>query len=174
MTQEQLYDSEATLRLVDRLLEDLDMSDPARSAARSRSGYRTEQLRDEPGEAHVASPLFLRVFWEIHDALELLRDSQAALLPSLDTNRSGGDEERGRLDRALALADQLQSEEGDPLRGPAHGALREELLALAGDLRSREAATDRLHLAADLLLHLEDRLAQLARAFDAGRGDAPV
>jgi len=156
VTQDRLYDSEATLRLVDRVLDELDAGEPLRPAAPHPSGYRTEQLR---AEADPGSTGFLRAYWELHDALELLRDGHAALRPSLGAAAAGGDP-HGHLDRALALVDQLQ---GDG-RDPAHEALRGELLALAAHLRAREADTDRLHLTADLLLDLESRLAQVLAA----------
>lgn len=161
MTQEQLFDSEATLRLVDRVLDDLDETDPFRSRAESAPACRTERLRPEAVEADPESTHFLRAFWEIHDAIELLRESHAALQPSLREPEPSGDP-HDRLDRALAIVDLLPGEEHDPERDRAQAALRTELLALAEHLRSREAVTDRLNLTADLLLDLERRLSALA------------
>lgn len=171
VTQEQLYDSEATLRLVDRVLEDLDMSDHFRAAHADAPHFRAEQLRAETAETDGPSASFLRAYWEIQDALELLRDSHAALQPSRTGAERSGDDEHDRLSRALAVVDQLQSEENDPGREQAHETLRAELLALAEHLRCREQVNDRLHLTADLLWDLELRLAQLSRVLDSRPSD---
>lgn len=163
VTQELLYDSEATLRLVDRVLDDLDMGELVRSASGA-PRYRAEQLRADSGEP---SEGYLRAFWEIHEALEVLRESHSALRP--DEAGSEGrarDDEHDRLNRALSMVDQLQSENEDSRQAPAHDALRGELLALAEHLRCRDAVTDRLHQAADVLADLEQRLTQLSRVFD--------
>jgi uncharacterized membrane protein YccC len=166
VTQELLYDSEATLRLVDRVLDDLDMSDHFRSAAGA-PGYRTEQLRADAAGPSEPSGGFLRAYWELQDALEVLRESHSALRPEEEgAAERARDDEHDRLNRALSMVDQLQSENEDPCRDPAHDALRGELLALAEHLRCRDAVTDRLHQTADVLSDLERRLAQLSRVFD--------
>lgn len=171
VTQELLYDSEATLRLVDRVLDDLDMSDHFRSARAGTPHCRTEQLRCDVAESDAPSASFLRAYWEIQDALEMLRDSHAALQPVRDGSEQGSADEHDRLSRALSVVDQLQSEENDPRREQAHEALRLELLALAEHLRCREQVNDRLHFTADLLWDLELRLAQLSRVLDSRPGD---
>lgn len=161
VTQEALYDSEATLRLVDRVLEDLDMSHRLGGAAGTLT-YRVEQLGDE------ATPGLLGAYWELQDVLELLRGGHAALHPASGAAGSPADDEHEFLSRALAVVDQLQSRgEEDPDRALAHQELRRELLALSEQLRSRQAVADRLDLTSSLLRELEQRLARLSRVFDA-------
>lgn len=161
VTQEALYDSEATLRLVDRVLEDLHMSHHPGELVEL-AGYRTEQLGTEESVCLVGA------YWELQDALELLRGGNAALHLSPGAAVLPSDDEHERLNRALSVVDQLRSGDEDPERALAHEELRRELLALSGHFRCREEVADRLGLTAELLRDLERRLARLSRAFDSG------
>lgn len=165
--QESLYDSEATLRLVDRVLEDLDVPHCVHPIT-SLADYRTEQLRDEPVEHGQTSTTFLRAYWEIQEALERLRATHASLrvVPGAAARVEG--DERARVSHALAMVDLLRSEEDDRSRGQLHEALSQELSALAEQLRCRESMSSRLDRTADLLCDLEVRLTHVSRAFDAG------
>ena len=171
--QESLYDSEATLRLVDRVLEELDGTHCLHPLAGLR-GYRAEQLRDGTAELDQPSNAFLRVYWEIQETLECLRDGHEELRAApADTARAATDE-RDRMSHALAMVDQLRSDRSDPRSGMVHEALRDDLLALADQLRYRESISSRLHRTMDLLCDLEVRLTQLSRIFDSGNGRMPM
>ena len=165
--QESLYDSEATLRLVDRVLDDLNVAHCLHPVA-GLLGYRTEQLGDEVETSDPSSATYLRAYWEVQDALEQLRDSHDTLRPVPGPRDAAGDSER--VSQALAMMDQLQSAEDAPRRDEVHEALRQELTALAEQLRCRDAMSGRLHRTIDLLRDLEVRLARLSRVIHGGEG----
>jgi chemotaxis regulatin CheY-phosphate phosphatase CheZ len=178
---ELLYDSEASLRLVDRALTDLAVApvDTVAGSAPDRSSteaFTRISLMDLPN-------LLLRAYSEINSVLENLRHSRDVLQQttvdklqhtnnklrevSSATEVAATDMLDG-LDRALALVDELdapdqaEDERGTELRSE----LRNELFCLMNCLQFQDITTQQLNYASSVLVEMETRLAELAKIFD--------
>lgn len=171
---ELLYDSEASLRLVDTALAELRT--PGRAA---------RQEHEETPAALAGLPtLLLRAYTEIDSALQTLRQSRTALEQtaveklhltseklrevSSATEVAATDILDG-LDRAIAMVDDLESAETEGDTGKAAGVrqtMRDELFGLMGHLQFQDITTQQLNYASSILSEMENRLVQIARIFD--------
>jgi len=173
VAKELLYDSEASLRLVDTALAEL----------------RTQNGPDDAGadvNAGLAGlpALLLRAYTEINGALQTLRQSRTALehtaveklhLTSAKLKEVSSATELAAtdildgLDRAIAMVDELESAEaeGDTGRsGEVRQTMRDELFGLMGHLQFQDITTQQLNYASSILTEMENRLMQIARIFD--------
>jgi hypothetical protein len=182
-----LYDSEATLRLVDSAIEeigDLGASDPQPLSLRLVSP--AGQSPALPIGLVGLSDLLARGYTEILGVLDSLRQSrhflERATVEKLQhthdklrevssaTETAATDILNG-LDRANAMVDELDAlaaERGDGDERPAgvRNALRDELFALMGHMQFQDITSQQLSYASAVLTEMEERLASIARVFD--------
>jgi uncharacterized phage infection (PIP) family protein YhgE len=167
---ELLYDSAATLRLVDNVLDDLRVS-PAPASTPS-------------GIAEIPL-LLLKAYAEINSVLESLRQSRDTLqratvekLQSTNTKLAevtsatevAATDIMDGVDRALALVDTLDAEAesgaASEAATEARGQLRDELFNMMGCLQFQDITTQQLNYASSVLVDMESRLARLMQIID--------
>ncbi len=185
LTDELLLDSEASLRLVDRALTDLQVSEsPQNGAGRSECSCGAQKdvaLMDLPS-------MLLRAYTEINSVLQNLRRSRDVLQQTtLEKIHHTNDKLRevssatevaatdmlDGLDRALAMIDDLDATVGDP-DSSGHAVevrsnLRNELFSLMNCLQFQDITTQQLNYASSVLVEMEERLAEIANIFDPDR-----
>lgn len=198
---ELLYDSEASLRLVDHELDALreftagvqgtvapaGEPAPAAAAVAPQEGY-------APASALALVPGILqRANTEIVNVLGSLRQCRSAL-ESATTDKLQITHEKIRevtsatevaatdildgIDRAQGLLDELDTEaethgEGSPRGRELRGRLRDEIFTITGCLQFQDITTQQLSHAASVLVDMEARLAEIAVLFDPRRYGAP-
>ena len=191
MPEHLLYDSETTLRLVDNVIDELQvMEDQV-----TRSEDRVRVLAQSVDTAHAGitdlPAILLRAYGEIQNVLDSLRQSRNVLeRTTVEKIHHMHDKLRevtsatevaatdilDGLDRALLLVDRLEGEEapeGD--RAEAIGDLRNELFSVMGCLQFQDITSQQLSYASSVLGDMESRLAQLAAIFDPAKfGMQPV
>lgn len=174
--QELLYESEATLRLVDGALADL--WDPE---ARDAALEAVQKTLPAPGPGLAAIPdLLLHAYAEIRSIHGRLQESrsllqQAALGKIRHTSEKlhevtsateiAATDILDGLDRSLALVDELdrvETEKGGELRGK----LRDELYFLMGCMQFQDITAQQIGHASGMLEEIEERIAEIARVFD--------
>lgn len=171
-----LYDSEATLRLVDGALADL--WDPE---AREAALEAVQKTLPAPGAGLAATPdLLLHAYAEIRCIHGRLQESRS-LLQQAAVGKIQHTSEKLRevtsatevaamdildgLDRSLALVDELdgvETERGGELRGK----LRDELYFLMGCMQFQDITAQQIGHASSMLEEIEARIAEIARMFD--------
>jgi hypothetical protein len=171
---ERLYDFEATLRLVDNALDELqvlggelgrDRDDPC--------------LVDDGTEADVASLTPLRAFREVQEGLHSLRHGRALLERTSEEKHAPKNNEASDgtavsatdalsgLDRALLLVDRFEAEQAGPAdRARLFESIREEIRAAMTCLQVHDVTEQQLSYASSILLDMDGRLAQLAHMLD--------
>ncbi len=189
---ELLYDSEASLRLVDHELEALrEFTDGVQdNIAPPVMSY----PEPTPTSALALVPGILqRANSEIVNVLQSLRQCRSAL-ENATTDKLQITHEKIRevtnatetaatcildgLDRAQVLIDELDAEADD--NGDASEAakdirnrLRDEIFMMTGHLQFQDITTQQLTYAASVLVDMESRLSEIARLFDPRRYGAP-
>jgi hypothetical protein len=197
-TDELLYDSQATLRLVDHELNELrdpagSMREPAAAPCRCGAGRPSAAAAAAEimaGGALVSLPSVLeRASQEITAVLASLRESRNAMAQA-SVERLQHTHQKLRevssatevaatdildsLDRAGQIVDDLDAEEADaasdaPKRGPELRAkLREEIFGMMGALQFQDITTQQLAYASSVLIEMETRIAEVARLFAPG------
>jgi hypothetical protein len=165
-----LYESEATLRLVDQGLHDLNR------------------------DAHHTSPMGLgdlpeileRANGQILGVLARLRESRAALQQSTVENLHVTHEKLREVnsatedaaidimdacDRATGLVDELDAIDAQPApdrvkAGTLRGTLRDELFLMMGALQFQDITSQQLNHASSVLMDMEQRLIEVSRLFE--------
>ncbi len=182
--EELLYDSEATLRLVDNALDDIRGLESEHSQMEAQMRTLIGSLVDQPRGLAALPQVLLRAYAEIMGVLESLKESRgmlekAALDKIQHTNQkllevtsateSAATDIMDGVDRALAMVDELDAEEGDSAagRGPEiRGALRDELFGMMGSLQFQDITTQQINYACSVLAEMERKLNQIAHVFD--------
>ena len=184
---EVLYDSEATLRLVDSAIEDIRELEPGGPDLRSEPASRAD-VRQVPTEGALGSvalsEMIERGYAEVVSVLGSLRESRSVLARTTGVRAPGVDRERrdvanaacgeatdtlGGLDRAVAVVNAMDkdAQEGDAAaRGERRRDLGNELLALASCAARQDITAPRLSFASAVLAEMEIRLAALATCLD--------
>lgn len=177
--EELYYDSEATLRLVDNVLNELQVMDEV--GAPDDHGRFSQRMVREPGDASELSETLIRAYGEVQDLLDGLRRSRDVLeRTTAEKAHHMGDRLRevdaaaevaatdilDGVDRALALVERVDTiadrATGEDLRGP----LRDELFEVMGCLQFQDITSQQLSYASSILFEMESRLAKLSDAFD--------
>lgn len=181
---ELLFDSEATLRLVDTALEELR----SRGEAPAPAGAFTFELSDPQihqlaGIADLPQ-ILLQAYAEITGVITSLRKSRNVLEQTTvgkiqHTNQKlrevtsataiAATDIMDTVDRAMGLIDELDGEEmvAQPERGAEiRGELRDELFGVMACLQFQDITTQQLNYASSVLVDMEQRLAELARIFE--------
>jgi chemotaxis regulatin CheY-phosphate phosphatase CheZ len=181
---ELLFDSEASLRLVDRAITELRIPEAADTADdqigdRPRLHEKEVSLMDLPN-------VLLRAYVEINSVLQNLRHSRDVLQQTtLDKLQHTNDKLRevssatelaatdmlDGLDRALVMVDELEGVDGTNSDHAAEvrGNLRNELFSLMTCLQFQDITAQQLNYASSVLVEMEHRLTELARIFDPDR-----
>jgi hypothetical protein len=178
--QELLYDSEASLRLVDNAIEELSET-PAELDGEAQGV--SQHVMAQPGIA-ILSETLLRAYSETASLLSRFRDSAGVLdTAGLDKLQ----QMRGRLHevssatetatsdildglgRAVAVVEQLDSSTTlpDADRHRMAASLREELGGLSSHLQFQDITSQQLVHIAALLGDMRERLSEVASMFDA-------
>jgi chemotaxis regulatin CheY-phosphate phosphatase CheZ len=189
---ELLYDTEASLRLVDHeLTEHRDAIDEAIDDAIAAEVEAPDgsiplgAALPATGSAIASLPSLLeRVTAEIQTVLASLRDSRDSLQTATvekiqrtseklrevtSTTESATTDILDALDRAQTLVDDLDAadDEGDRDRSRStRDLLREEIFAIMNSLQFQDITNQQLAYAASVLTDMEDRLVALAKLFD--------
>ncbi len=185
-----LTESEATLRLVDSLLEELGThEDDIERLAEAGLGQMLELLAKDASEPSNLTAVFLRVYVAVVGAIRMLRKTRGALERATveqvqstqqklrevtSTTELAATDMLDGLDRALKLTDRLEEIAGDdeaPDTGDETAAairrdLREELFRLIGCLQFQDIAAQQLSHASSVLLEVEERLEGVVDLFD--------
>ena len=181
-----LYDTEASLRLVDGELRHLE--GPAAQASAGSPGEHLRALLSSPAGEPVglaALPFILeRANAEIQGVLANLRDSRTALeTATVEKLQHTSDKLKevtsatevaatdilDALDRTQTMVDELDAAEeaGDRDTGrQVRDRMREEIFGMMGALQFQDITTQQLAYAAGVLSEMESRLLQIAKLFD--------
>lgn len=181
-TNELLYDSQATLRLVDQELDALGAG-PRASHAIAEVQKPTSLPTDALGLA--ALPFILdRANAEITAVLGRLRESRTALRQATDEKLQRTHEKLREvtsatevaatdildsLDRAGSIVDQLDAEDegkGSENAFALRATLRDEIFGMMGALQFQDITTQQLSYASSVLVDLEERLSAVAEMFE--------
>jgi len=172
--QELLYDSEASLRLVDNAIEELSVNEPENEAQPA------PQAMTQPGIA-VLSDTLLRAYSETASLIERFRGAGMLDTAGIDKLQ----QMRGRLHevssvtetatsgildglgRAIALVEQLDSKSAlpDAARHQMAASLRDELGGLSNHLQFQDITSQQLVHIAALLGDMRERLSEVAAMF---------
>jgi hypothetical protein len=168
---ERLYDFEATLRLVDNALDELQVLGGVERAELS--------LVVDGTDAEVSDLTPLRAFREVQEGLNSLRHSRAVLeRTSEEKHPSRGNEASegpgvsatdalSGLDRALLLVDRFEADPAGPLdQAKLFESIREEIRTAMSCLQLHDVTEQQLSYASSILLDMDGRLAQLANMLD--------
>jgi len=154
---ELLYESEATLRMVDDALDELRLAD----ADPHPGPPRLTVIRGDDDDADAQGVLSTRVFWQLQEALDSVRESREMVQAMSRTTSTL----RPDVDHALTLLDRLDDTSVEEAEEPALRAeLRRQLIAIL----NRSAPADRASELTAVTNHLaecETRLARLATLF---------
>ena len=181
-----LYDTEASLRLVDGELRSLE-GGPAPAAPSSPADHLRALLNSPAGQpvGLAALPFILeRANAEIQGVLANLRDSRTALeTATVEKLQHTSDKLKevtsatevaatdilDALDRTQSMVDDLDAadEAADRERGrDVRDRMREEIFGMMGALQFQDITTQQLAYAASVLSEMEARLLQIAKLFD--------
>lgn len=165
---ELLYESEATLRMVDTALDELRIGDEDRR----KPSPRLEALSSyekETDEFEVPPEFCVRAFWQVQDVAECVRDSRE-LLQSAQPRSECMDDigDQGRLDRVLSLIDRLDSmdESGSRKDSDLISQLRDEIVGVLQRAELYGGTGKQIGTAIALLAEAEGRLTRLGHVFD--------
>jgi chemotaxis regulatin CheY-phosphate phosphatase CheZ len=190
ISEDLLDDSEATLRLVDTLLDDLREGEEVVMAETERMAEVVAEITAGPSILSQLPDVLLRAYSETKLALESLRQSRGVLeratlervqrtqenleAVSSATEKAATDMLDG-LDRALLLIDRLDSSSDPGLAaessedpGAIRGELRDELFHLIGSLQFQDITSQQLRYASGVLAEIEERLVAIAELFNIG------
>jgi hypothetical protein len=178
-----LYDTEASLRLVDGELRDFGAASPGASPAEHLRALLASPAGQPVGLA--ALPFILeRANTEIQGVLANLRDSRTALeAATVEKIQHTSDKLRevtsatevaatdilDALDRTQAMVDALDAADdaGDRDAGrQVRERMRDEIFGMMGALQFQDITTQQLAYAASVLSDMEARLLQIAKLFD--------
>lgn len=183
---ELLYDSEATLRLVDSAIEEIgELGSDDRHPLSRRDA--SPLLQQTPPIGLVGlTDLLARGYTEILGVLDSLRQSrhflERATIEKLHHTHdklrdvssateiaatdilNGLDRANGMIDELDALATGQGEAEGRPAE--VRNALRDELFALMGHMQFQDITSQQLSYASAVLTEMEERLATIARVLD--------
>ncbi len=193
---ELLYDSEATLRLVDSAIQDMGELGGEEQAPQSLEQRLQAVLTPGPAMGLIGlSDMLARGYAEILGVLDSLRQSRSLLERAAvekiqsthdklrevsDATETAATDILNGLERANTMVDDLDAyagEHGEPDdRGSTiRNTLRDELFALMGHMQFQDITSQQLNYASAVLTEMEARLANIARVFDpAAFGASPA
>lgn len=172
---ELLFDSEASLRLVDSALRDLHAHGSAIESASS-------ELAGQVGNLTSLSRTLFAAYAETATLLRRIRESRGVLeRTAVERLQQMNDKLReissatevaatdmlNGLDRAVAMVEDLEAAEqdGPARRAEIHGALRDELYGVMVHLQFQDITTQQLNYASSVINEMEQRLGTLVECF---------
>lgn len=160
---ELLYESEATLRMLDCVLDELRLTD-LQAPKRPHSSLVEKHPPAQAEEAHLPSDRSVRIFWKIHEIADLVQQSRSKIEQLCREAEIANDAAR-RREKMLLLLDRLPAEEGDPEKARA---IQRELrsMILEEPPPGHDALSDGLAILSILLAETEARLTRLGRLID--------
>jgi hypothetical protein len=171
---ELLYESEATLRMVDSALGELQMSDLENRLRGPRLKAVYDNFETEPAELAIPPEFCVRAYWQIHELLDTVRQSREAIQSigraELPPTRVAAAPFDG-VDRALALIDRLDTLDDAASsieRQTLHDDLRSDLLRIHERADRASHSSDCLSAVTVLLAEAEARLTKLGYLFESG------
>ena len=166
---ERLYDFEATLRLVDSALDELQVLGVAHGSADGAEAFSA----DDDLDFGVSELTPLRVYREVQEGLHSLRHSRSILertgLDRGDHATVAADDALTGLARALLLMERFE-QEGPGDTAALFSGIRKEIRSAMTSLGVQDVAEQQLSYASSILLDMDGRLEQLADMLDPYRG----
>jgi hypothetical protein len=172
---ELLYESEATLRMVDTVLDEMRIADPA--PAEHCKPVAGAEGQTPSAVLQIPTDLCVHAYWQIQEALECVQLGREALqageraptdrgVPPHDTSGQFGSiyGALAHLDRLEALGDSTNRE-----RSVMHRQLRQDLVDILNRAERRAEREDKISLATSLMAEAEARLTRLGHTFETGR-----
>ncbi|MDP1859633.1 MAG: hypothetical protein Q8K82_13240 [Gemmatimonadaceae bacterium] len=182
---ELLYDSEATLRLVDNAILDMGAIDADRqstaepavrvadSRASSRHGGlgRADSVGGNSELLSVLDSLRQSRFVLAKSPVDKIQQTHEKLREVSDATETAATDVLNGLERATSMVDDLEVYAGehaepDDRAATIRGALRDELFALVGHMQFQDITSQQLNYALSVLTDVEARLVQIATVFD--------
>ena len=171
--EELYYDSEATFRLLDTALDELQVMESVVGRFDDHDKLHVQRLAQEPEEINDLARLLVRGFGEVQTLLHSVQRSRD-VLERTTTEKArhpeGGvremDSAAASVDRALALVGQMESGTNERNRTDLHADLRAELTDVMGCLQFQDITSQQLSYALSVLSDVESQLGSLACAFD--------
>lgn len=170
LAEQLLYDSETTLRLVDSLLDELQVMEPELRLGRDGALEMGMDCGDLEADLSALPDLLVAAAAQARAVLDALERSRGVLeRTTLEKHPSRCDERteapsalelRGGLERAILLVDRLDAENGPT---PVRQLLREELLDMIEGVRAQEVTEHQLNYASSVLRETEAQLSTLVR-----------
>ncbi|HEX6632310.1 MAG TPA: hypothetical protein VF048_14515 [Gemmatimonadaceae bacterium] len=191
---ELLYDSEATLRLVDQELGELgDLAGADDAVGEVAESVSPPALLDEPIALAMIPRVLERANAEIINVLGSLRQCRSTLESATadklqithakirevtNATELAATDILDGLDRAQSIIDEMDAEAAQAGEGSPHGRelrdrLRDEIFSVTGCLQFQDITTQQLAYAGSVLVEMEERLSEIARLFDPRRYGAP-
>lgn len=176
LTNEQLQDSAATLRLVDDLVAELART-PDVEQLNAGLTRMVERLHEQSSDARNIERAFVRMYAELQRILYQVRQSRGLLeesaLSHLETTSAKLQEVSSTtehaatnmldgVDRALATVDRIEEDADDE---EAFQSLREELYALVVALQFQDISSQQLEHACAIIADLEGQLRRVVQLF---------
>lgn len=173
-----LYESEATLRLVDSLLDELQDAEPllpegspGLHALQLEAALALEEISDLPDLLAAAAAQARAVLEALAQSRSVLERTALEKVPSgLDEERESPSaiEIRGGLERSLLLVDRIDAEGG---ASPVQQLLREEILDMIAGVRAQEITEQQLSYASSVLRDTESQLSVLLQRLSPRRSE---
>jgi hypothetical protein len=176
---ELLYEYEATLRMVDNVLDELRIADAESLRVVPVLRALPPGGRQAPEPAVQVPPDFcVRGYWQVQELVEQVREARQVMEGGPDWNNPDDPEGEYQellrfIDRAVALVDRIEGVDGSTSaqREEAPGELRRELLNLLDRTARRHSFQDRRGSAALLLSEAETGLTRLGYLFQGEGAD---
>ncbi len=167
---EVLYESEATLRLVDHELSEL---------RHQHTPIRQPGLADLPGILERANSQILNVLTRLREtrlalqssAIDKIQATHDKIKEVTSATEDAAINIMDACDRASQMVDELDaidaaSEPDKAKAGEIRGTLRDEIFLMMGALQFQDITTQQLNHASAVLVEMEQRLADVAALFD--------
>ncbi|MBI1808983.1 MAG: hypothetical protein HYR75_03735 [Gemmatimonadetes bacterium] len=174
---EVLYESEATLRLVDRELGELKAGEPA--AANDGAADGRTILASLPYILQLANAEIVQVITSLresrsaleHSTVERIQHTHSKLQEVTSATETATNGILDALDRAQGLIDELDADTGDGGRSKdVRNSLRDEIFGIIGALQFQDITTQQINYASNVLLDMEAKLLRLMQILDPGAG----
>jgi hypothetical protein len=175
---EVLYESEATLRLVDHELSEL---------RHQREPVRQPGLADLPGILERANGQILNVLSRLREtraalqssAMEKIQATHDKIKEVTSATEDAAINIMDACDRASQIVDELDGIDAQPEPDKAkaselRGTLRDEIFMMMGALQFQDITTQQLNHASAVLVEMEQRLLDVAKLFDVNPDSAVI
>jgi hypothetical protein len=162
-----LYESEATLRMVDNVLDELRIGELEVRASAPRLKTLHHHF-DEAGAPEAPPEFRQRAFWQVQELMDCVREGRRMLQTEGVSDPSFEQAERlGRIALILDRLDSIEEPEFDR-KSDLFGQLRQEMRGLIDWKKPANLEDQRIAAAIVALSEAEGRLTRLGTLFDGG------